>query len=466
MRRFVSIVKTGFVGGRAALAGRVEFGREAPFLEILMIRFTFLLSLFTALAFGLTGCLGAADEPAKKPEGDGSLPKVDPADMKALVQGNNEFAFDLYKQLSKKEGNKFFSPYSISTALGMTFAGARGNTAKEMAQTLHFTLDNERLHPASGELIRKIQGADKKRNYELAVANSLWGKTGLSLEPKFLRITQTDYQAGFHHVDFGKDPEGARQTINAWVEDKTNKKIKKLIPPGYIDSATRLVLANAIYFKADWNISFPESATKPEDFNVPGDAAFKVPMMNHTLFASYTENADFQMAQFLYKDNEASMVIILPRKMDGLAEVEKKLSAEVVEKSLVLMGTRELKVTVPKFKLTEHFRLAHELDKLGIHDAFRPKIADFTGMEVNVSREDSLSISEVLHKAYVDVDEKGTEAAAATAVTMTRTLSAKPVSPPPTPFRADHPFLFLIRHNGTGSILFMGRVLDPRGDQK
>ncbi len=289
MRRFLSIAMTGFVAGCAALAGRVEFGRKALFLEIGMIRLTFLLSLFTALVFGLTGCLNAADEPAKKPEGDGSQPKdepaqkpeegagsqpkVDPADMKALVQGNNEFAFDLYKQLSKKEGNKFFSPYSISTALGMTFAGARGNTAKEMAQTLHFTLDNERLHPASGELIRKIQGADKKRNYELAVANSLWGKTGLSLEPKFLRITQTDYQAGFHFVDFSNDAEDARKSINDWVEDKTNKKIEKLLPKGSITSKTRLVLVNAIYFKADWLDPFPRHATNPNDFTLPGGTA-------------------------------------------------------------------------------------------------------------------------------------------------------------------------------------------------
>ena len=439
-----------------------------------MIRFTFLLSLFTALAFGLTGCLNAADEPAKKPEGAGNQPKdepaqkpegagnqpkVDPADMKALVEGNNEFAFDLYKQLRKKEGNKFFSPYSISTALGMTFAGARGNTAKEMAQTLHFTLDNERLHPASGELIRKIQGADKKRNYELAVANSLWGnKTGLSLEPKFLRITQIDYQAGFHHVDFGKDPEGARQAINGWVEDKTNKKIENLFPKGAIKDKTRLVLVNAIYFKADWSDPFPSKATNPNDFTLPGGAAVKVPMMNHQIDANYMANADFQLAELTYKDNELSMVVILPKKKDGLPEVENKLSVGYLTEALALVKTERLQVSMPRFKMTERFSLPEDLAKLGMREAFDPEKADFTGMSQYNSPK--LCISEVVHKAFVVVDEKGTEAAAATGVGVQVTVGSKPVAP--IPFRVDHPFLFLLRHNATGSILFMGRVSDPR----
>jgi len=224
-----------------------------------------------------------------------------------LARDNNTFACDLYHQLSSKEGNLFFSPYSISTALAMTYAGARGNTAKEMAQTLHFTLDNERLHPAFGELIRKIQGADMKRNYDLAVANSLWGdKTGLSLDPKFLRITQTDYQAGFQFVDFANDAEGARRRINGWVEDKTNKRIEDVFPIGIIDKSTRLALVNAIYFRGDWCVPFPKAATKPDDFTIPGAPAFKVPMMNHTFLANYMENAAFQLAQFMYKDNDVS----------------------------------------------------------------------------------------------------------------------------------------------------------------
>jgi serpin B len=376
-------------------------------------------------------------------------------DLAAVVEGNNQFAFDLYHQLGQKPGNNFFSPYSVSTALGMTYAGARGNTAKEMAETLHFTLDNQRLHPAYGELIRKIQGADKKRNYELAVANSLWGvKTGLSLDPTFLGIAQTDYQAGFRLVDFANDAEGARRSINGWVEDKTHKKIEDLIPKGLITNSTRLVLVNAIYFKGDWSVPFPKSATKPDDFTIPGEPAFKVPMMNHTFGARYMENADFQLAQFMYKDDEVSMVVILPKKKDGLPETEKKLSAKALAQSLALASPTRLQVAMPMFKMTEEFSLAADLAKLGMQDAFLPGVANFTRMDADAST--SLFISTVVHKAFVEINEKGTEAAGATGVILNAKSGAQE-------FRADHPFLFVLRHNATGSILFMGRVIDPRG---
>ena len=380
---------------------------------------------------------------------------MDP-DLAAVVEGNNEFAFDLYHRLAEKPGNKFFSPYSISTALGMTYAGARGNTAKEMAKTLHFTLDNEQLHSAFGELIRKIQGADKKRNYELAVANSLWGNSDLSLDPKFLRITQTDHQARFQFVNFSGDPTGSRRTINGWVEGKTNNKVVDLISPELITEDTRLVLVNAIYFKADWAVPFRKETTQSEEFIIPGTPAFKVLMMRNILTACYMENDDLQLAQFMYKDNEVSMVVILPKKKDGLAEVEKKLSAKVLEQALARVQEVRLQVALPKFKLTEGFPLAKELGGLGMKDAFDPRVADFKGM-VPIA---SLFIYAVVHKAFVGVDEKGTEAAGATAVVMATDEYIKRL--PPVPFRADHPFLFLIRHNATGSVLFVGRVFDPR----
>ena len=390
-------------------------------------------------------------------KGDGS--GAGKEDLKAVVEGNNEFAFDLLHQLGQKPGNKFFSPYSISTALAMTFAGARGNTAKEMAQTLHFTLlpHEAASHPAAfGELIRTIQGADKKRHYELAVANSLWGdKNGLSLDPKFLRIKpQSDYQARFQFVDFRNDTEGARRRINGWVEGKTNKKIEDLFPKGLITNSTRLVLVNAIYFKGDWSVPFPTAATQPEDFMIPGEPAFKVPMMNHKLVANYTEDKDFQLAQFMYKDNEVSMVVILPKKKDGLPEVEKKLSAKVLAQTLALARPALLQMRLPKFKITEALKLNWELGKLGMKDAFDPAYADFTGMD----QAGSVSISAVVHKAFVEVDEKGTEAAAATGAP--RMAASEP--PPPIAFRADHPFFFVLRDNASGSILFMGRVFDPR----
>ena len=376
--------------------------------------------------------------------------QVDPSELAIVVEGNNQFAFDLYRQLGQKPGNKFFSPYSISTALAMTYAGARGNTAKEMAQTLHFTLGNERLHPAFGDLIQKINGPGMKRSYELAVANSLWGAKGLTLAPNFLRVTQTDYQAGFQSVDFARNPEGARQIINGWVEDKTHKKIENLVPQGLVKGNTRLVLVNAISFKADWAVPFPKERTYPEDFTIPGSPPFKVPMMHHIFEANYMENADFQLVEFVYKDKEVSMVVILPKRNDGLADVEKKLSAKALAEALSAARFAKLLVSLPKFKLTEEFNLGDDLAALGMKDAFRPN-ADFSG----ITPSESLSISAVIHKAFVEVDEKGTEAAAATAAIM----AAGGV----TQFRADHPHFFVVRHNATGSILFLGRVFDPRG---
>lgn len=383
-------------------------------------------------------------------------------DRAALVDGNNQFAFDLYRQLGQKPGNKFFSPYSISTALGMTYAGARGQTAKDMAQTLHFTLDNDRLHPAFGDLIRQIQGTDKKRDFQLATANGLWGnKDDLNLSPSFLRITQTDYQAGFELVDFVNDPSGARKKINDWVEDRTNKKIKDLIPASAIKKNTRLVLVNAIYFKGTWMEQFTKNQTRPEEFAVPGAAGVKVPTMHNTFMLKHSAGDDFELAQLPYKDNEVSMVIVLPKKKDGLAAVEQKLSAASLRQAIDKAKFTNVKVSLPKFKLTDEFNLGDDLAALGMKIAFIPKMADFTGMEEKVSRSESLYISKVIHKSFVDVHEEGTEAAAATGVIMARPTS---VPAAPIPFKADHPFLFVVRHNATGSILFMGRVNDPRGN--
>ena len=409
-----------------------------------MSRYCVLAMIVSAILFGDCPICWAQD--AKKPAED--------ADLKALVEGNNEFAFDLYAQLAKKEGNVFFSPYSISTALGMTYAGARGNTAKEMAKTLHFTLDNDRLHPAFGQLIRKVNGPDKKRNYELTVANSLWGdRTNLTVNPKFLKITQDDYQAGLQLVDFAKDAEGARGTINGWVEDKTNKKIENLLPSGFIERNTRLVLVNAIYFKGEWATPFPKETTKQEDFTIPGIPPFKVPTMNRTFETNYMENDDFQLAEFMYKDNEVSMVVILPKMKDGLPDLEKKLSAKLVAQALATARPTYLKVSLPKVKMTESIRLEDDLIKLGIRDAFDVR-ADFSGM----TQSESLRIAGVVHKGFLNVDEMGTEAAAANAVKM----ALKGGSPSPIPFHASHPFCLALRDNVTGGILFLGRAFDPR----
>jgi serpin B len=369
--------------------------------------------------------LPASEKPAAPTAGD----------LSALVAGNNEFAFDLYHQLAQKPGNKFFSPYSISTALAMTYAGARGNTAKEMAQTLHFTLDNERLHPAFGELLRKLNGTDKRRQFTLVTANSLWGdKTYLSPAPEFLRITREDYQAGFELVDFVGNTEGARRHINGWVEERSNKKIEKLVPKGILASDTRLVLANAIYFKAVWAVPFTKETTKPGDFTTADGRTVKVPMMKEEFKTQYMENEDFQLAELMYLNHELSMVVILPKKKDSLSEVEKSLSAKIVEQALAKARRKNLQVALPKFKMTEECRLTDQLEQMGIKDAFRPGIANFSGVERGSGS--MLFISEVIHKAFVDVNEDGTEATAATSVV----VSDVSEPPPPVSFHTDHPF--------------------------
>ena len=294
-----------------------------------------------------------------------------PEDVKTVVEGNNEFAFDLYHRLSQKEGNIVFSPYSISTALAMTYAGARGNTAQELAKTLHFSLDNERLHPAFGELIRQIEGTDKKPNYDLAVANSLWGARGLSLEPRFLRFTQSDYRAGFETVDFVNDAEGARRRINGWVEDKTNQKIQDLLAKGVVDQTTRLALVNAIYFKGDWLEQFGKEQTFLDKFKIPGKPAVKVPMMHGCMTVNYANTEDFGVVEILYKGKDVSMVVMLPRRQDSLSEMEKKLSAKSLAQSLSAARPERPELALPKFNITREFNLVEDL-RIGHQGCVRP----------------------------------------------------------------------------------------------
>lgn len=407
----------------------------------------------------LTACLGpaftACEAQRKQDASDASDPPTGgtaTSDLAAVAQANNEFAFDLYRQLSRKPGNLFFSPYSISTALAMTYAGARGRTATEMARTLHFELPDDRLHSAYGALIRKVQGADSKRKYTLNLANRLWGqKSGLTIEPRFQRILETDYGAGFQPVDFAADPEAARGTINSWVADKTNKKIEDLLPKGLIDTHTRMVLANAIHFKSDWAFPFPEGWTKPGAFSMPDGRTIQVPMMHRILETKYLETAEFQLAEFMYRDNEVSMVVILPKKRPGLREVEMRLSRKDLAQSLVAAQLAPLDVTLPRLKVVQAFDVGNELAALGMKDAFAAN-ADFSG----ISSSDHLRISAVVHKSFIKIEEAGTEAAAATAIVMNNSSAID--------FHANHPFLFLLRHKDTASILFIGRVSDPRGN--
>jgi serine protease inhibitor len=372
------------------------------------------------------------------------------ADRDETVRGDTEFATDLYGQLKSQDGNLFFSPNSISTALAMTYAGGKGNTATEMANVMHFTLPNDRLNAACSARLHDLNASNK--GYELNVANALWGQKGFSWQKDFLDLNKSYFDAGLSEVDFAQS-EQARQTINAWVEKNTHDKIKDLIPSGVLDPLTRMVLTNAIYFKGKWALQFDPKMTMDGDFWSSATDKAKVPLMNEHGQFNYLENETLQAVELPYVGKGVSMIVLLPRKRDGLVALEERLTAKLLaEWTGGLKPINDLTVTLPKFKMTTQFELSKELQKMGMKDAFGAK-ADFSGMGGDPGL---LYLSYVIHKAFVDVNEEGTEAAAATAVVVSRA----PGPPRPT-FRADHPFVFVIRDNKSGAILFMGRLVNP-----
>jgi len=387
---------------------------------------------------------------------------------KIVVEGNNKFALELFAKLQSTQGNLFFSPYSISTALAMAHAGARSETESQMAGVLHFPVSVNRTTDSSskslpdrrqftsifGAIIKDLNKRGQKGGYALTVANALWGQKEYGFLEDFLELIRTNYDGGLNEVDFITATETARQTINTWVEKKTKKKIENLISKGVLDSMTRLVLTNAIYFKGNWARQFKEDKTQDAPFSIPDGRKIDVAMMNQQAEFSYMETDTFQALELPYVGEELSMIILLPKESDGLDEFEKKLTTENLSLWMAKIFKREIVVFVPKFKMTSQFSLASVLRSMGMTDAFSSN-ADFSGM--NGKRD--LFISAIIHKAYVEVNEEGTEAAAATGVVMTLT-SMGPTRIPI--FRADHPFLFLIRDNLSGSILFIGRVANPK----
>jgi len=374
------------------------------------------------------------------------------SDKEIVVKGNNAFALDLYAQLKKEQGNLFFSPFSISTALGMTYAGARGNTERQMAEVLHFELGQEGLHPAFRELFMELNSRPGGRRYELSVANALWGQKGYRFLEEFRELVRKNYGGGLNQVDFVKARETARRTINTWVEGETRGKITDLLKPGIINSWTRLVLTNAIYFKGYWASRFKEELTQEAPFTLVTGGKVNVPMMHLNGEFRYMETDDLQALELPYLGGDLSMVVFLPKETDGIRNFEPSLTAGSLKKWLVRFREQEVLVALPKFKMTCDFRLDQALKSMGMTDAFEE--ADFSGM----TGRKELFIAAVVHKAFVEVNEEGTEAAAATAVVMEKGA----VGQRPPVFRADHPFLFLIRDLRSNSILFLGRVMDPR----
>jgi serpin B len=381
---------------------------------------------------------------------------LDKTDKEIIVEDNNKFAFDLYSQVRKDDGNLFFSPFSISTALAMTYAGAKGNTETQMAETLRFSLSQERLHPAFLTLMQELQADSEKKGFELSIANALWGQEGYKFHEAFIDITESYYEAGFKEADFIKNIEQTRQSINTWVEEKTKDKIKELIKPGILNDLTRLVLTNAIYFKGKWMSQFIKERNSQQEFKLLSGKKVEIPMMNQTKEFGYFENDGLQVLEMPYEGDKLAMVILLPKETNSINNLENSLSPENVKGWLSRLQKQEVIVFMPKFKMTSEFELNKTLEILGMTDAFSKK-ADFSGMTPDPV---GLYISKVIHKAFVDVNEEGTEAAAATAVVMT--FGGMPKPKPKPVFRADRPFVFVIRDMKSGSILFMGRVMDPR----
>jgi serpin B len=375
------------------------------------------------------------------------------ADVRALVDGNTTFALDLYQQLKSAEGNLFFSPHSISTALAMTYAGARGNTAKQMSRALHLKLDEKQLHKAFGQLEAQLRAFAQKEKVELSFANALWAQKDYRFLEQFLNLVKHYYRAELSYADFKTAHESARGQINDWVERQTNDKIKDLIKPGVLNALTRLVLANAIYFKGLWESQFDKSITRDAEFWLDPDTTVDVPMMSQEHEFNYVENDQLQVLELPYAGNDLSMTVLLPKKHDGLAELESSLTAHTLRSLVAKSHEQTVTVYLPRFKLTSQFSLQNTLAAMGMPDAFSQNTADFSAMDGNRM----LYISAVVHKAFVDVNEEGTEAAAATGVVVS--VTAMPVRP--AVFRADHPFVFLIRDIHSGSILFLGRVVDP-----
>jgi serpin B len=373
----------------------------------------------------------------------------------AIVNANNRFAFELYAKFNEKSktDNIFFSPYSIMAALAMTYEGARGRTADEIRSVLHISDDAVLRRSNFAKIINTINGKDRK--YLLSTANALWLQNDYKLLPDYTTTVEKYYGGKVTNLDFIGQSEKSRKAINAWVEDQTNKKIKDLIPPGVLNALTRLVLTNAIYFKGNWMKKFDQKNTMEEDFHAGSGPTVKAKMMRLTGEAAkfyYGENDELQILEMIYEGEDLSMVIVLPKE-DKLEETEKSITAEKYAEWKGLLGERRVDVFIPKFKFETGYSMVDCLSQMGMPSAFEDGVADFAGIDGSKS----LVIQNVIHKAYIDVNEKGTEAAAATAIIFGTTSV-----PPPTPvFRADHPFIFFIQQRNTGNILFMGKVSDP-----
>ena len=372
-----------------------------------------------------------------------------------LSEGNRAFACALFKEIAPAGENVFFSPFSISAAMAMTYAGAREETASQMQSTLRFPVSHDGIAPVFGEMHEALTRGQGE-GVEFRIANSLWPHKDYTFKESYLTLIEQYFHSEIFQLDYN-EPEAARQRINVWVEDTTNEKIKDLIPEGALNSMTRMVLANAVYFNGNWTHAFKPEATSEQPFYADDGSEKKTMMMTGKLKAGYGEVPGAQVLSMSYEGNAYSMMMVLPEKDRRVGDLEAELSAETLAAwQGAIIRHHEVDITIPKFKLTSEFSLSKALMAMGMTDAFSGTRANFSGMDGNTG---SIFISDILHKAFVDVHEEGTEAAAATAVII-RATSFRPPDEVPV-FRADRPFLFFITEQTTGSILFLGRYASP-----
>lgn len=419
--------------------------------------------LFQAAAFSLVS--------------SGAPPSSTNADTAA--QAINALGVDLLARGTQGGANALISPYSIQAALAMTFAGAEGETRKEMARVLHFPDDDNQVHPSFAALqgsldeVARRTAERAKRSAKLGgptdpvtltVANRLFGQEGYAFRTPFLELVESTYKAPLQTMAFSTDPNAARLGINAWVEAQTRERIRDLIPANGLDKDTRLVLVNAIYLKAPWAAEFPRHATKPEPFHIGGSqATTDVPTMMRQDRFGHAQHDGYAALVVPYSGGDVQFLILLPDQVDGLPALEAKLTADLLAVS-GRANTKDVILHLPKFKLQPPLMtLSRTLQSLGMKSAFdQPRgSANFDRMAAR-KPDDYLFISEVFHKTFLDLDEKGTEAAAATAVAMMRATAAIKEKPKPIEVRVDRPFVFAIQHRPSGACLFLGRVTDPR----
>jgi serpin B len=390
--------------------------------------------------------------PSQGDSAPGKVVEISPA-LRAVSRANNQFAVDLYRQQREQPGNRFLSPASVLTGLALASAGAAGETRLQIADILHIDPLDSRLTKAIGEFSAVLNATN--RNYRLTAANRLWVQSGFPIEETFLQSYRQLSSAEPGPVDFDA-PETARQSINEWVASKTGGKIAELLSPGVLDDDTRLILANAIYFKGTWKFRFSNADTRDAPFHVSKDREIQVPMMAQTGALRYADVKVAQVLELPYAGGDLSMIVVLPRELEGLPDLEAKLSADGLESwTSALHHEDEVEVSLPTFSFTSQTGLKRVLSEMGMPLAFT-NYADFSG----ICRTKKRKLSDVIHLALVDVNEEGTEAAAATGTIISN-------APGPVPqtviFRADHPFLFLIQDNRTGAVLFLGRVVTPVG---